>query len=136
MNDKEFLTYFETLSKGDVKAQVEASEKIVKTLMALTHAPASSTTGNQQKTKPSKTFGKAGSHLLPDVDYTLKRLIQGTTTETLGIQVAFAIPLRSILQNFEEIDIVKYINSVAEECNVKNAVKKSERNHFILAKIL
>lgn len=128
MKGKSFADLFDDLLQEQPDAKLKAADKILSIL----------TSGKPIKTLP-KTSTKSqefGTNISDGLQYSLKRLISGTTSMVVDWQMSFGFPLIHFLKTFDEIDVESFINHVFSVCDPKKTVKKSELSHFLFGKQL
>lgn len=138
MDDKEFLGYFECLSRRPTsdaakKIIVDGVEKIVKTLQAVSHTQAKGVAG----TTTSLFVSSFGEKVIEDVDYTIRRCVRGGGQSTdAWTQVQFALALKAVLEKFGAgLKVGVLLEFINEQTSRKNAVSRSESKHFGLGKL-
>ncbi|KAL4446059.1 hypothetical protein ABPG74_011051 [Tetrahymena malaccensis] len=145
MDDKEFLGYFEALSKKPINQSIKQSvldsiDKIVKTLQAVSHTKSVS---NIQQDKASNQAASAGfvslfgEKIIEDVDYAIKRCVRGGgQSKEAYIQMHYCLALKNILEKFgSSINIKSLIEYIVEQVSKKNALSKSEVKHFSMGRL-
>jgi len=128
MQDKDFLSYFENLGRAsNNKEVVENSEKILTTLLAVEH---------QDPNKVEDYNSQLGHLVSEDLEYTINRLLHGTTSEELQTKLAFGTPLLALLKTFKHVQPDKYIAFTDKEMDRGNAFSKGERSQFLASRLL
>ena len=130
MNDKEFLGYFDTLASTSTPDSLlfSSCNDLLSTLSSLEHSQPSK--GNTVHSSPF------GSEVSPDLDYTLKKIIRSLTTDNVELQMRFALALKELLSRFPAVMSTNFVDFLLKECDLKKTVKKSEKSHFLVAKML
>jgi len=130
MNDKEFLGYFDNLASSSSPDPLlfSSCQDLLSTLLTLEHS-------HQIKPISSET-SLFGSDITPDLDYTLKRLIRSLTTNDIELQMRFALALQELLTRFSHVKSSNFVDFLVKECDLKKTAKKSEKIHFLIAKML
>jgi len=128
MQDKDFLSYFDNLGKNpDDKTIVENSEKILKTLLTVEH---------QAPNKANEYDSFLGQLVSEDLEYTITRLLRGTSSDDFRNKIGFSTSLLSVLRTFKHVQPDKYIAYTQKEMSVSNAITKGERSHFVASKLI
>lgn len=127
MQDRDFLSYFDKLGKSpDDKTILENSEKILKTLLTVEH---------QAPNKANEYDSFLGQLVSEDLEYTITRLLRGTSSDDFKNKVGFSTSLLSVLRTFKHVQPEKYIAFTDKEMNVGNALSKGERSHFVASRL-
>lgn len=136
MNDRDFLEYFEKLNKSQLPQPelISTVSSLTKTLLLSSHSQETQQFSAKTSQKPTKTavFGPSVSE---DLEYSLKRTVKALCTADFELQSRYALVLQSLLQHFA-VKTEIFIEFLLKECNVSNAIKKSETSHYVFAAIL
>jgi len=128
MQDKDFLSYFDNLAHAsNNKEVVENSEKILTTLLTVEH---------QDPNKVEDYNSQLGHLVSEDLEYTVNKLLHGTTSDELQTKLGFSTSLLAVLKTFKHIQPEKYIAFTDKEMDRSNALSKGERSHFLASRLL
>lgn len=130
MNDRDFLEYFEKLNKNPLPKPELFSivSSLTNTLLISSH---SQPTPIKPPTKPS-IFGPG---VPEDVEYSLKRAVKALCTTDFQLQARYSLVLQNFLRHFP-VKTDKFMDFLLKECNVSNAIRKSETSHYVFASLL
>ena len=149
------MGYFANLGPTNTNDEIkQASINIVNTLLAsgttvalATHRRrASSTDEKDEKVLKAKMLAKLqekylkgdlGDDMSADLNYTLKRLIGGVTSEDHTIKKGFFIALVAVFKRFRaQIDLLKVMAFLYEETKLTKLMTPREVNAAILGKLM
>ena len=81
--------------------------------------------------------GDLGSGMSADLNYTLKRLVRGLTSENHGVKRGFFLAFVSVLRQFKtQIEMPKLIKFVEEETKTSKLMKNPEINALALGQMM
>ena len=74
--------------------------------------------------------------MFPDLNYTLKRLVRGLTSEDGSVKEGLFLGLISVFRKFSKtIDTHKYLTLVEHETRTHNKMKQSEKSALIEGRV-
>ena len=138
MQDKDFLGYFGQLGPQSTSAELkQASSNIVNTLLAAATTAgkrrASSIDENDPKTKQLAQFqqkyltGDLGEGMSADLNYTLKRAINGLVSDDHTVKRGYFLVTVDVLSRFKkQVDLVKLIKHIRKETKTVASMKNPE----------
>ncbi len=148
MQDKDFLDYFNKLGPSSTIDELKtASSNIVNTLIASTTTiakrRASSIDENDSKAKKvallykKYSTGDLGEKMGADLNYTLKRLVRGLSSDNHTVKRGFFLTTVQVCARFKkQVDLLKLINFVNEETITSKMMKNPEINALVLGKLM
>jgi len=81
--------------------------------------------------------GDFGTAVFADLDYSIKRIISGLSSENSEVKEGYFLVLVLLFKNFWVLfDKSKLINYIVEETKNSKALKKSEKTHFSVGRLL
>ena len=154
MEDADFLGYFEKLGPQSSIAQLKvASSSIVATLVTSATVVAKRRTSSvgeeadlkaeERKAKKLQAFkqkyetGDLGEAMSADLNYTLKRLVKGLTSDNHLVKKGFFLAAVEVVRRFKaSIDVKKLIMYMKEESKTASTMKNPEINALALGQLM
>ena len=148
MQDKDFLGYFSALGPQSSAVELrQASQNIVNTLIAADTTAgkrrASSIDDNDPKAKQLAKFqqkylsGDLGEGMSADLNYTLKRVISGLTSDIHNVKKGFFLVAVEVFTRFKKkIDFPKLIKFIRKETKTTSTMKNPEVHSLVLGKMI
>ena len=126
MNDKDFLSQFDLLRSNDKEKVLAACDKILKTVVAVSHT-------QSQGARKESIFGE---NLPEEVEYAVKRLLNGIISTSPESQLNFALCLGAVLRKVgAQLDFKKTYEYVLQKSGKDQAFNKTERVFFAVGKM-
>lgn len=137
MNDKDFLGYFKHLSAPKITEKAQGAQNIVQTLKSLDAIDSKSFGEVNSKVESLLKKYQSGDlgQISADLNYTLKRLISGLSSELSVHKQGYFLTLVLLLKAFD-VDSKKLITYMLSETKDGKAMKRSEKHHFGSCRLL
>ena len=150
MQDKDFLGYFSELgAHSSIEQLKQASANIVNTLLAVgtvatrQRRASSMDEKDEPKAKKMQAFqqkyltGDLGEGMSADLNYTLKRMVRGLSSEDHTVKRGFFLATVEVVRRFKaQIDTPKLIKFIKEETKTAKTMKNPEINALALGQMM
>jgi hypothetical protein len=129
MQDKGFLGYFTELGQSTANEQLgRAATNIVSILKAVDSTALLKKAQSEEKElislRDKYLSGDLGDEMSPDLNYSLKRLVKGLTSENHAAKKGFFLGLVSVLSTFQKkINAMKLLSLMNDESKITKGMK-------------